>query len=279
MNETNGDSIGVIPNTEGVHGIAFAEPFNKGYTSNGKSNSVSVFDLNDNRVLKEIRTGKNPDAIIYDSFDKKIFVCDGRSNEAVIIDPSKDIVVASVDLNGKPEAAVSDNKGNVFVNIESNNEIAKINMKKYKIESRWKTGKGESPSGLAIDTANGILFSGCGNRIMAVLSAEDGKILAELPIGMGCDGVVFDNKYMNAFSSNREGTLTQVHEDSPSEFHVAANIPTKRGARTSAIDEKTHNIFLPTAQFEPPPKPTADVPHPRSRAIPGTFEVLVVGLK
>lgn len=277
LNEINGDSIGVIPNTDGVHGIAFAEPFNKGYTSNGHSNTVTVFNLKTNKVLKQINVGKNPDAIIYDSFDKKIFVCDGRSDEATVIDPSKDIVVASINLNGKPEEAVSDNNGNVYVNIESKNEIAKINMKNYKIEERWKIGKGESPSGLAIDTKNGILFSGCDNKLMIVLSAKDGKVLAELPIGEGCDGVVFDSKYMDAFSSNREGTLTEVHEDSPEKFHVVANIPTKSGARTSAIDENTHNIFLPTADFEPKPAPTADVPHPRPKIIPGSFEVIEVG--
>ena len=277
LNEINGDSIGVIPDTKGVHGITFAAPFNKGYTSNGRSNNLTVFNLNSNKVLRQINVGKNPDAIIYDSYDKKIFVCDGRSAEASVVDPAKDHVVATIALNGKPEEAVADNNGNVFVNIESSNEIVKINMKNYKIEERWKIGKGESPSGLAIDAKNGILFSGCDNKLMIVLSAEDGKILAELPIGEGCDGVVFDNKYMEAFSSNREGTLTEVHEDSPSEFHVVANVQTKKGARTSAIDEKTHNIFLPTADFEPAPKPTKDVPHPRSRAIPGTFEVLVVG--
>ncbi len=277
LDEVTGDSIGIIQNTEGVHGIAFAAPFNKGYTSNGRSNTVSVFNLKNNKVLKQINVGKSPDAIIYDSFAKKIFICDGRSDEASVIDPSKDIVVASIDLNGRPEAAVSDNKGNVYVNIESKNEIVKINMKNYKIEDRWKIGKGESPSGLAIDTENGILFSGCDNKLMVVLSAKDGQVLAELPIGEGCDGVVFDKKYMDAFSSNREGTLTEVHEDSPVKFHVVANIPTKKGARTSTIDENTHNIFLPTADFEPIPAPTADVPHPRPKVIPGSFKVIEVG--
>jgi YVTN family beta-propeller protein len=277
LNEVTGDSIGIIPNTEGVHGIAFANPFHKGYTSNGRSNTVSVFNLKDNKVLKQINTGKNPDAIMYDPYSRKIFVCDGRSNEATVIDPSGDTVVAAIDLNGKPEAAVSDNKGNVYVNIESKSEIVKINMKNYKIEDRWKIGKGESPSGLAIDAKNGILFSGCDNKLMIILSVKDGKVLAELPIGEGCDGVVFDNEYMDAFSSNREGTLTEVHEDSPEKFHVVANIPTKLGARTSAIDEDTHNLFLPTADFEPAPAPTADVPHPRPKVIPGSFEVLEVG--
>ncbi len=277
LNEADGDSVGIIPNTEGVHGIAFAYHFNKGYTSNGRSNTVSVFDLKNNKVLKQINTGKNPDAIMYDPFTKKIFVCDGRSNEATVIDPSGDTVAASIDLNGKPEAAVSDNKGNVYVNIESKSEIVKINMRNYKIEDRWKIGKGESPSGLAIDSKNMILFSGCDNKLMVILSAKDGKVLAELPIGEGCDGVVFDNKYLEAFSSNREGTLTEVHEDSPTKFHVVANIPTKQGARTSAIDEKTHNIFLPTANFEPAPAPTADVPHPRPKVIPGSFVVIEVG--
>jgi YVTN family beta-propeller protein len=277
LDEISGDSIGIIPNTEGVHGIAFASPFEKGYTSNGRSNTVSVFNLKTNEVLKQIDVGRNPDAIIYDPFSKKIFVCNGRSNDASVIDPSSDKVVASINLNGKPEAAVPDNKGNVYVNIEDKSEIVKINMKNYKIDNRWKIGKGEAPSGLAIDKKNGILFSGCDNKLMIVLNIHDGKVLAELPIGEGCDGVVFDNKYMDAFSSNREGTLTMVHEDSPDKFHVVANIPTKSGARTSTIDEKTHNIFLSTADFEPAPAPTADNPHPRPKVVPNSFVVLEVG--
>jgi YVTN family beta-propeller protein len=277
IDEISGDSIGIIPNTEGVHGIAFAPDFDKGYTSNGRSNTVSVFNLKTNKVLKQIDVGKNPDAIIYDTFSKEVFVCDGRSNEASVIDPSSDKVVATINLSGKPEEAVSDNKGNVFVNIEDKNEIVKVNMKSYKIENRWKIGKGESPSGLAIDKKNGILFSGCDNKLMIVLNIHDGKILAQLPIGEGCDGVVFDNKYMDAFSSNREGTLTMVHEDSPDKFHVAATIPTKNGARTSTIDEKTHNIFLSAADFEPAPAPTAENPHPRPKIVPNSFVVIEVG--
>ena len=277
IDEISGDSIGIIQNTEGVHGIAFAPPFEKGYTSNGRSNSVSVFNLKTNKVLKQIDVGKNPDAIIYDPFSKKIFVCDGRGNEASVIDPSSDKVVETINLMGKPEAAVSDNKGNVYVNIEDKSEIVKVNMKNYKIESRWKIGKGEAPSGLAIDKKNGILFSGCDNKLMVILNIHDGKVLAELPIGEGCDGVVFDYKYMDAFSSNREGTLTMVHEDSPDKYHVVANIPTKYGARTSTIDEKTDNIFLPTADFEKAPPATADNPHPRPRMIPNSFVVIEVG--
>ena len=277
IDESSGDSIGIIQNTEGVHGIAFAQPFQKGYTSNGRTNTVSVFDLETNKVLKQIDVGKNPDAIMYDPFSKKIFVCDGRSNEASVIDPSLDKVVATINLNGKPEAAVSDIKGNVYVNIEDKSEIVKVNMKSYKIENRWKIGIGESPSGLAIDRKNGILFSGCDNKLMVVLNIHNGNVLAELPIGEGCDGVVFDNKFMNAFSSNREGTLTMVHEDSPDKFHVVANIPTKNGARTSTIDEKTHNIFLSAADFEPAPPATTDNPHPRPRMVPNSFVVLEVG--
>ncbi len=274
LNPTTGDSVGVIPNTDGIHGIAFAEEFKKGFTSNGKLNTVTVFDINTNAVLAQIKTGENPDAIMYDPYSKKVYVCDGRSKALTIIDPANNEVVKTVDLGGKPETAVSDEAGSIFINIEDKNEIAVVNTKTYTVDYRWKTGKGEEPSGLAIDTKTKRLFAGCGNKLLIVLNAANGKVVKELPIGDGCDGVAFDNGLKYVYSSNGDGTLTVIHEKSEKNIEVIDNVSTKRGARTIAVDQKTHKIYLPTADAEPVnPKDPKQRPNMR----PGTFQVLVVG--
>ena len=275
LNKNTGDSVGMIPNTTGVHGIAFAPAFKKGFTSNGRLNTVTVFDINTNAVLAQITTGENPDAIMYDPYSRKVYTCNGRSKNLSVIDPATNQVIQTVDLGGKPETPVSDEAGNLYINIEDKNEIAVVNTKTYTVDNRWKTGKGTSPSGLAIDVATKRLFAGCDNKLLVVMNAENGKVVDELPIGDGCDGVVFDPELKNVFSSNGEGTLTVIHENSSKKFAVVENVPTKRGARTSAIDIKTHNVYLPTADFMPPSP--QDKPHQRPGMIPGTFQVLVVG--
>jgi len=275
LNKNTGDSVGVIPNTTGVHGIAFAPEFKKGFTSNGKLNTVTVFDINTNEVLAQITTGENPDAIMYDPFSKKVYTCNGRSKDLSVIDPATNQVIKTVALGGKPETPVSDEAGNLYINIEDKNEIAVVNTKTYTVDANWKTGNGTSPAGLAIDVATKRLFAGCENKLLIVMNAENGKIVKELPIGDGSDGVVFDPELKNVFSSNGEGTLTVIHESSPKKFEVVENAPTKRGARTSAVDVKTHKVYLPTADFMPATQP--EKPHQRPGMVPGTFQVLVVG--
>ncbi len=275
LNKNTGDSVGVILNTEGVHGIAFAPEFKKGFISNGRINTVTVFDINSSAVLAQIKTGENPDAIMYDPFSKKVYVCDGHSKDLCIIDPSNNTVIKTVELGGKPETAVSDEKGKIYINIEDKNEIAVVNAKTFVVEKRWKIGKGEEPSGLAIDTKTKRLFAGCGNKLLIVLNAESGKVIKEIPIGDGCDGVAFDPALKYIFSSNGEGTLTVIHEKSANDFAVLENAKTKRGARTLAVDEKTHKVYLPTAEFANavPQEPAQKRPN----MVPGTFQVLVVG--
>ncbi len=272
LNKNTGDSVGVIPNTEGVHGIAFAPAFKKGFTTNGKLNTVSVFDINTNAVLAQVKTGDNPDAIMYDGYSKKVYVCDGKSKDLAVIDPANNEVVKTVPLGGKPETAVSDNAGNIYINIEDKNEIAVVNTKTYTVVHRWKVGKGDEPSGLAIDTKTKRLFAGCGNKILVLMNAENGKIVKELTIGDGCDGVAFDPTLKYAYSSNGDGTLTVIHEKSASDIAVIDNVATKKGARTLAVDEKTHKVYLPTADFGAPV-----AGEKRPPMIPGTFQVLVVG--
>ena len=274
LNKNTGDSVGVIQNTTGVHGIAFAPEFKKGFTSNGRLNTVTVFDINTNAVLAQIKTGENPDAIMYDPYSKKVYTCNGRSKDLTVIDAATNEVVQTIALGGKPETPVSDENGRLYINIEDKSEIAVVNTKTYTIENRWKTGNGKEPSGLAIDKETMRLFAGCDNKLLIVLNAENGKVVKELPIGDGCDGVVFDAGTKNVFSSNGEGTLTVIHEKSGKSFEVVENVPTKKGARTSAIDEKTHKVYLPTADFMPP---NPEEKGKRPGMMPGTFQVLVVG--
>jgi YVTN family beta-propeller protein len=273
LNEFTGDSIGVIPNTAGVHGIAFDNELNKGFTSNGRSNTVTVFDLTTNQVLLQIPAGENPDAILYEPFSKRIITCNGRSKDLSVIDPSSGKVVATVPVGAKPETAVTDGEGKLYVNLEDKNEIAEINIKTFTVENQWSILPGEGPTGLAFDKKTKRLFAGC-DKLLIVLDAANGKIIDKITIGNGCDGVVFDNKNNIIFASNGEGNISAVKEKSGNEFAVAQTIPTKRGARTIAIDEATQTLFLPTADFEAPdPNAAAGA---RPKMVPGTFQVLVV---
>ena len=271
LNAENGDSIGFIPNTTGVHGIAFDNALNRGYTSNGRSNNVTVFDLKTNQVITEIPTsGENPDAIMYEPYTKTIITCNGRSKSLTLIDPKENKVVQTIDVGGKPETAASDGDGKLFVNIEDKNEIVEVNLKTNKVENRWSISPAEGPTGLEYDRSTKRLFAGC-EKMLVVLDAENGKIVDKLPIGNGCDGVAFDRKKKYVITSNGEGTITVIKENNANSFTVLGNYPTKRGARTIGIDEKTGALYLPTADFE------ANTPAgTRPKMIPGTFQVLKV---
>jgi YVTN family beta-propeller protein len=271
LDQVTGDSVGVIPNTTGVHGIAFDEALGKGYTSNGRLNSVTVFDLKTSRVLSQIPVGQNPDAIMFDPFSRKIITCNGRGRDLSVIDPVTEQVVATISLEGKPETAVSDEAGRIYINIEDKNEIQVVNISTYKAEASWPI-TGEGPTGLAIDIRTKRLFAGC-DKFLIVVNAADGKIVDKLPIGDGCDGVGFDAGTGTIFASCGEGKLTVIKEISASSFKVTDNVPTKRSARTLAVCEKTHEVFLPAADTE-------KAAHgERARPIPGTFQVLVMSAK
>lgn len=272
LDKETGDSIGVIPNTTGVHGIALVTPLGKGFTSNGKLNTVTVFDLKTAQVLSQINTGQNPDAIFYDDFSKKVITCNGRSQDLSIIDPVTGQVVATVPVGGKPETAVSDGAGKIYVNIEDKSEIISVDASSFKVLTRWSIAPGTSPSGLAIDRVTRRLFAGCDDKLLIVLDADNGTVVAKVPIGDGCDGVGFDASTQRVYSSNGEGTLTVIQEKSASEFTVLANVPTKKGARTNSVDGSTHRIYLPTADFGAPVAGQRRPP-----MVPGTFQVLVVG--
>jgi YVTN family beta-propeller protein len=272
LDKTTGDSIGVIQNTTGVHGIAFDKEHNKGFTSNGRLNNVTVFDLTTNAVITQIPTGANPDAIMYESYSKKIITCNGRGKNLSFIDPVENKLLDSIDVGGKPETAVSNGEGKLFVNIEDKNEILVVDLKTMKVEAHWPLAPAEEPTGLAFDKTTNRLFAGCGNKFLIVLNASTGGIVDKLSIGDGCDGVGFDVSTKNIFTSNGEGTMSVFHEKSADKIEPVTTVTTKRGARTIVVDQQTHLIYLPTADFE-----AQSNPQERPRMKPGTFQVLVVG--
>lgn len=249
-----GKLAGTIPNTKGIHGIAIAADLNKGFTSNGRDSSVTIFNLKTLEVITKLKiTGRNPDAILYDPFSQKVFTFNGGSSNATVIDAKENKVLANIPLDGKPEFSVTDGKGKIFVNIEDKNCINVINSSTLKVEQRWSVAPGEEPSGLAFDIQNHRLFSVCSNKLMIVSDAETGKIIASLPIGDRCDGVAFDPGNRRAYSSNGEGTITVVQEMGSDNFKVLETITTQLGARTIALDTKNHHLYLPTAEYESAP--------------------------
>ena len=267
--------IGEIPNTEGVHGIAVAPEFNQGFTSNGRTSTVTIFDLKTLNTIKEVPvTGKNPDAILYDAFSKHLFTFNGRSADASVLDASSGDTLATIPLGGKPEFAVTDLNGHIYVNIEDKSEIATIETKTNTVLTRWSIAPGEEPSGLAFDAEHRRLFSVCDNKLMTVSDPDKGSVVTTVPIGNGPDACKFDPETQLVFSSNGEGTVTVIHEDSPDKYSVVETVTTQRGARTISLDARTHALFLTTAEFGETPKPTAEHPRPRPRMIPNTFVVL-----
>ena len=271
LDENSGDSVSFIPNTTGVHGIAFNEALNKGYTSNGRLNNVTVFDLTTNKVTGQIATGENPDAILYEPFSKTIITCNGKSNNLSVIDPVKEQVIATIPVGGKPETAVTDEKGKLFVNIEDKNEIVEVDLNDFSVKQHWSLAGAEGPTGLAIDKSTKRLFAGCDKKLV-VMNAENGKVVATVPIGDGCDGVAFNNAAKTIYTSNGEGTMSVIQEGANDKFILLGNFKTKRGARTIAINEQTNTIYLSTADFDP----VAKGPNGRPVMVPGTFQVLIV---
>ena len=275
MNASNGSLIGTIPDTKGVHGIALARDLNKGFISNGKDTSVTIFDLTTLATITKIKvTGKNPDAILYDPFSQKVFVFNGRTSNSTVIDAKTNSVIATIELIGKPEFSVTNGKGKIYVNIEDKSKICVINSSTLKVEETWSIGKGEEPSGLALDNKNHRLFSVCDNKLMIILDAENGKTIASLPIGENVDGAAFDLEKERAFSSNGDGTLTVVQGQNGNNYKVIDNLNTLKGARTVTINTKTHHLYLPTAEFGAAPDPTKENPKPRPSIKPGSFTIL-----
>jgi len=263
--------VGDIPGTQGVHGIAFAPEMGRGFISDGRANEVTIFDLKSLKTLGTAKAGTNPDAIVYDPFTKRVFTMNGHSYDMTAINASDGALIGTLPLEGKPEFAVADGKGHIYNNLEDKSELLEIDAANLKILHRWPLAPCESPSGLAMDLERRRLFSGCENKLMAVTDAETGKVVATLPIGEGVDATAFDPETSLAFSSNGEGTLTVIHEDSAGKFTVVDTVPTRKSARTMGLDVKTHNIFLSAADFDPPAPGER-----RGKMKPNSFVVLVV---
>ena len=273
----SGKPVGDIPDTPGVHGIALAPELGRGFVSNGREGTVTIFDIQTLKLITKVKVGDNPDAILYDPATKRVFTFNGKSHDSTALDAAKGTVLGTIKLEGKPEFAASDGKGEIFVNIEDKSQLDAIDPAKLEVKSRWPLAPCEEPSGLSIDREHRRLFAGCDNKMMAVVDADSGKVLATPAIGDGVDATAFDPGTGLAFASCGEGVLTVVREESPNKFSVAENVKTQDGARTLALDDKTHQVFVVTAKFGPPPAPTADQPHPRHSILPDTFVVLVLG--
>jgi DNA-binding beta-propeller fold protein YncE len=263
--------VGDIPDTQGVHGIALADDLGRGFVSDGRANMSTIFDLKSLKTIGTVKTGTNPDAIVYDPVTKQVFTMNGRSGDATAIDAANGSVAGTLALGGKPEFAVADGRGSVYVNIEDKSELVQFDARKLSITNRWKLAPCEEPSGLAMDRKGRRLFAGCGNKMMAVINADTGQVITTPAIGEGVDANGFDPGTNLAFASTGEGTLNVVHEDSPNKFTSVGSVATKKSARTMGLDLKTHNIFLPAADFAPPQPGER-----RGKMTPGSFVILVV---
>ena len=267
--------VGTIPGTTGVHGIAVANDLGRGFTSDGRDNDVTIFDLKTLAVQGKVKTGSNPDSIIYEPVTKRVFAFNGRSSDATVFDAKTGaIVAASLPLNGKPEFSQVDGKGNVYFNLEDKNEIGVIDAKTATVTRHYSIAPCDGPSGLALDP-KGRLYSVCGRKIMVISDPASGKVIGQAEIGLGVDGVAFDDGY--AFSANgRDGTITMVSETSPGKFEAVATITSQNGARTIAADQKAHKLYLPTAEYGPPAE-SKDGKAGRPQVKPDSFMILVVG--
>jgi DNA-binding beta-propeller fold protein YncE len=244
--------VGDIPDTQGVHGIAIAAESGHGFVSNGRANNITMFDLKTLKTLQTIPAGTNPDGIIYDPSTKRVFAMNGRSGDITAIEAADGKVAGTIPVGGKLEFAAADGKGTIYVNVEDKSELVHIDANKLTVLHRWPLAPCTEPSGLAMDTRTRRLFVGCDNKMMAIVNADTGKIAITVPTGDGTDANAFDQETGLAFSANGEGTLTVVREDSPDKYTVVENVATKKSARTMALDLKTHNIFLPAADFDAP---------------------------
>ncbi len=253
-----GAIVGKIANTLGVHGIAIAPELGRGFVSNGKSSTVTIFDLKTLNTISQVPTGNKPDAIIYDSATSRVFAFNGGSNSATAIQAADGKVAGTVDLGGGPEFAVADGAGYVYDNLEDESLVLKINSRTLKVEQRWPTAPCASPSSMAMDRPNRRLFLGCRSKVMAVMNADTGQVITTLPIGDHVDATAFDSANGLIFNSNGEGTITVIHQESPDKYSLVENVKTLPRAKTMALDPKTHQLFLSTAES-------------------GQFEVLVVG--
>ena len=272
--------VGEIADTPGVHDFALAPELDRGFSSNGQENKVSVVDLKTLKTLSKVDTGTNPDVIRYEPGSQEVYAFNGRSDSATVFDAKTGKIVTTVVLPGRPEfATVDPHAGRMYCNIEDKSEVVAIDTKTHQIVNTWPIAPGEEPSGMGFDVEHHRLFLGCHNKLMVMLDCTNGKVVATVPIGERVDGAAFDPATQFAFSSNGDGTVTIAHEDAPDKLTVVQTLMTERGARTMALDPTTHKIYLPSAKFEPQPPPQPGAPRQRPRIVPGSFKILVYGMQ
>jgi DNA-binding beta-propeller fold protein YncE len=278
VNPANGHVAFEITDTPGVHGVALAPDLGKGYTSNGGDDSVTVFDMKSFATVAKIKTvgGERPDAIVYSESTKNVVTLNGKSHNASVIDAGTDRLVATIPLPGRPESAVTDSKGRLFVNIEDKNELAMIDLRTHQVGAVWPLAACDEPAGLALDADSGRLFVGCHNNTMLVVNSDSGHVVATLPIGQGVDANAFDAARKLVFSSQGDGTLTIIKEESPGKFRVQQTAHTRPGARTMALNAKDHLVYLVSADYVEAP-PQTQGKRTRRTVKPGTFTLLVFG--
>jgi DNA-binding beta-propeller fold protein YncE len=274
VNTADGTVIGDIPDTQGVHGVALVPEIKRAFASDGNANMVTIFDTDTLKTVGTAPTGDGPDGIIYDPFSKRVFCMNGREGSVSVISADRDSAqpaVVTIPLDGKPEFAASDGAGHVYINLEDKNQIAVVDSKEIKVVDHWSLAPGEEPTGMAIDPQTHRIFVGCHNKLMFVVNAQTGKIVTSFPIGAGVDACAFDPQTKLAFASCGDSTLTVIHEDDADHFTALPVVHTQRGARTMALDVKTHTLYMPTADFQPNSQNERRPP-----MIDGTFKILVV---
>jgi YVTN family beta-propeller protein len=272
-----GKIVGSIGDLTRVHGIALVKDLGKGFISDGGADEAVVFDINTLKVTGHIKTGGNPDCIIYDPASKYVFTMNGKTNNASVIDPANDTVVTAIDMGGRPEYAVADGKGMIYDNIEDKNEVVALDSRTNTIKARWPIAPAEEATAMDMDVKHRRLFIGGRNKVLAIMDADTGKVVQTFPIGAGVDTNIYDPQTGLLFTAIRESTLHIFHEDSPDKFSVVEDVKTEFGARNAALDPKTHKLFIDTANFDPAPAPTAEQPHPQPVPVSGTFRLLVYG--
>jgi YVTN family beta-propeller protein len=270
--------IGEIADTPGVHAFVPVPEVGHGFSSNGKESKSSVVDLTTLKTVSKVDTGQSPDAVVYEPRHGEVYVFNHRGNSATVINAKTATVSATIELDGSPEfAAVDEKNGRVYCNIEDKSEVAVIDATKHEVVAHWPIAPGEEPSGIALDAAHHRLFAGCHNKMMVMLDTETGKVVANVTIGAGVDGCAFDDANQLAFASCGDGTTTIAKEETPQKLTVVQTLKTERGARTMALDPKTHRIYLPSAQFQPAPSPSPGASPARPTIVPNTLKVLVYG--
>jgi DNA-binding beta-propeller fold protein YncE len=272
--------VGEIPDTPGVHGVAFVPDLGRGFTSNGGDSSATVFDLKTLKTIGKVKANGRPDIIYFEPVTRRVFTFNHGTNDTTAIDPVEMKVVGTLALGGVPELARSDEKGRIFVNLEDKGEIVEFDANTLKIVNRYSLAPGEEPTGLAFGTKERKLFSTCANRKLIISDPDSGKVVQTLEIGPGPDGCVLDAETGLIFSANGgDGTLTIIRQESPGRYEVAKTVKTQVSAKTIALDPQTHRVYLSAAT--PGPAPAADKAAAKKRArrtyVPGSFRVLVVG--